>query len=221
MKYKLVIFDFDGVIADSEKIYLENRLYIVNKFFNLNWDFNTAITYLGGQSDSSNKSTLDKLGYATNDKFWKELYKLDSKKINSEYLRPTDDIENLIKKLPKTCVATGGIFNETIKKLDIIGFWNKYFNEKNIFTVDMVKKGKPEPDLFLLAAEKMGEKPENCIVIEDSIVGITAAKKAGMEVIAFLGCEIYRSNEYLDKVKKCDVKYICYSMKEVEDILMR
>ena len=48
----------------------------------------------------------------------------------------------------------------------------------------MVEHGKPEPDLFLLAARKMGAEPENCVVIEDSLAGMKAGLKANMNVIA-------------------------------------
>jgi beta-phosphoglucomutase-like phosphatase (HAD superfamily) len=84
----------------------------------------------------------------------------------------------------------------------------------------MVEKGKPEPDLFLLACEKMGEKPENCLVIEDSLVGMKAAKKAGMEVIAFLGSNIYQNDNYLNKVKDLNVKNIFYDMRDVKVYLL-
>jgi len=47
-----------------------------------------------------------------------------------------------------------------------------------------VSRGKPDPDIFLLAAQKLGVKPELCVVIEDSVAGVTAARAAGMKVIA-------------------------------------
>ena len=51
----------------------------------------------------------------------------------------------------------------------------------------MVEQGKPAPDLFLHAAREMGAAPGNCLVIEDSPVGIEAARSAGMRVFAFAG----------------------------------
>ena len=60
-----------------------------------------------------------------------------------------------------------------------------YFNQ--ISSASEVKEGKPAPDLFLLAANKLGLPPNNCLVIEDSINGIIAAQKAGMGVVAFPG----------------------------------
>ena len=215
----LIIFDFDGVIADSEKVWLKNRQIGLNKLFNLNWDFNTTNKYLGGMSDKTKRQVLDNMGYITDDEFWNNQINIDTEVMRRDGLEVTPYVEDLIKDLPNYCVATGGIYSKTKVKLEVINFWNKYFDDNNLFTADMVKNGKPEPDIFLLAADKMGEKPENCIVIEDSIAGITAAKKAGMDVIAFLGCEMYHNIQYLDKVKELNVNYISYNMKDVKKFL--
>jgi len=219
MKKNLVIWDFDGVIADSEKVWIKNRQEGVNKLFGLNWDFQTTNKYLGGLGDRTKRLVLNDMGYITDDAFWEEQLELDMAVMRRDSLDITPYVEEIIKKIPKQCIATGGLKKKTIVKLEVIGFWNKYFNQSNLFTLDMVEKGKPEPDLFLLAAKSMNEKPENCIVIEDSVAGITAAQKANMDVIAFLGCEMYHNDTYLERVKKTGVKYICYNMKEVEKVL--
>jgi len=219
MKKNLVIWDFDGVIADSEKIWIKNRQEAVNKLFHLNWDFQTTNKYLGGMGDKTKRQVLDTMGYKTDDAFWKDQLEMDMAIMRRDGLEITPYVEEIIKKLPKQCVATGGIKSKTIVKLEVIGFWNKYFNDDNLFTIDMVKNGKPEPDLFLLAAKTMNELPKDCIVIEDSVAGITAAQRAGMDVIAFLGCEMYHNNTYLERVKQTGVKNICFDMKEVEKLL--
>ena len=216
---KLIIWDFDGVIADSEKVWLKNRLDALNKKFHLGWSFQTISLLLGGMNDKDKRKILDDLKYKTDDSFWEEVLKKDLEVINRDGLEVFDGVEELIQKLPKKCIATGGIKSKTIIKLKVIGFWKKYFNDDNLFTVDMVKKGKPEPDLFLFAAKSMGEKPENCIVIEDSYVGIKAAQNAGMEVIAFLGSETNQNSMYLKYLKKLGVEHICYNMKEVEKVI--
>jgi HAD superfamily hydrolase (TIGR01509 family) len=56
-----------------------------------------------------------------------------------------------------------------------------------MFSVDMVKQGKPAPDLYLMAAGKLGVLPEKCLAIEDSPTGVKAGKAAGMEVVGFTG----------------------------------
>lgn len=57
----------------------------------------------------------------------------------------------------------------------------------SIFGADLVEHPKPRPDLYLLAASTLSVKPQHCIVIEDSVPGVTAASSAGMNVIGFTG----------------------------------
>jgi len=215
----LIIWDFDGVIADSEKVWLINRQKSLNEQFKLNWDFKTTNKYLGGMSDKTKKHVLEKIGIITDDAFWKKQMELDLLSMEQNGLEITPFVEDIIKMNIKQCIATGGVLDKTIKKLEVIGFWKKYFDEANLFTVDMVKHGKPEPDLFLFAADKMGEKPENCIIIEDSLAGMKAAQKAKIDVIAFLGSEMYQNDEYLQEVKKCGVKNIFFDMRDIKRFL--
>ena len=67
---------------------------------------------------------------------------------------------------------------------------------KFILAGDVVKKKKPDPEIYLMALEKTGLSPDNCLVIEDSRVGVLAAKAAGMHVVATTN--IYTENEDLD-----------------------
>jgi len=221
MSKKLVIFDFDGVIADSEKIWIKNRQNELNKRYNLGWDFETVNKHIGGMSDKSKRETLDKLGIKTNDEFWKNVTNIDLKYMEEIGLDVFDGVTDILDNIDNYCIATGGVLEKTLKKLKVINMWEKYFNEDNLFTVDMVKKGKPEPDLFLYAAEKMGYNPKDCVVIEDSIVGLMAGLNAGMEVIAFLGSEIYQNDKYLRKVKDLGIKNIFYNMKDVKEFLIK
>ena len=221
MSKKLVIFDFDGVIADSEKIWIKNRQNELNKRYNLGWDFETVNKHIGGMSDKSKRETLDKLGIKTNDEFWKNITNIDLKYMEEIGLDVFDGVTDILDNIDNYCIATGGVLEKTLKKLKVINMWEKYFNEDNLFTVDMVKKGKPEPDLFLYAAEKMGYNPKDCVVIEDSIVGLMAGLNAGMEVIAFLGSEIYQNDKYLRKVKDLGIKNIFYNMKDVKEFLIK
>ena len=172
-------------------------------------------------SDKSKRKVLDTLGIKTDDKFWEECMNRDIKSIRNKEMIVTPFVEDVIKNLDKYCVATGGVLVKTIEKLKAIDFWNKYFDKNNLFTVDMVENGKPEPDLFLYACEKMGNKPEDCLVIEDSLVGMMAAKRAGMDVIAFLGSKMYQNDDYLSKVKELGIKDIFYDMRDVKEFLLK
>ena len=57
----------------------------------------------------------------------------------------------------------------------------------NVFSAEMVERGKPAPDVFPLAANEMGASPHHCLVVEDSPAGVTAARLAGMRVFGFCG----------------------------------
>jgi HAD superfamily hydrolase (TIGR01509 family) len=86
----------------------------------------------------------------------------------------------------KICVASNGERNNVFKSLSLSGY-DTYFNEETIFTRIQVPRGKPAPDLFLYAAEKMQAAPGEILVIEDSISGVAGAVAAGMDVWGFTG----------------------------------
>jgi len=135
-------------------------------------------------------------------------------------IKQVPDVEEVLnlKNFAK-CIGTGGNLDKTNKKLDVLGF-NKYFPQEYIFTAQMVERGKPEPDLFLYAADKMGYTPQNTIVIEDSLAGLTAAIKAGMTAVAFLGCSLNNNDQYVSQVKELGIQYIFFEMKKVKEFLL-
>ena len=215
---KLIIWDFDGVISDTEKLWIETRRDLLNKYYKLNWTFEDTNKYLGGMSDATKKEVLKELNIEADDKFWNEALSLDIKKLECG-IALTDGIEEIFKnKNYDQCIATGGVWNKTQLKIKAVNI-AKYFDNHHIFTADMVKKGKPNPDLFLLAAEKMGYMPEDCIIIEDSIAGMTAGLKAGMMVVAFLGCDMNNNEKYEQQIRKLGIKHIFFNMKDISNFL--
>lgn len=101
-------------------------------------------------------------------------------------LRPLPGIIDALPHLTlPICVASSGSPDKIAHSLSLCGL--SHFFHPHIFSAAMVKNGKPAPDLFLYAAEKMGVAPQNCLVIEDSPLGIAAAKAAQMTAIAFFG----------------------------------
>jgi HAD superfamily hydrolase (TIGR01509 family) len=83
------------------------------------------------------------------------------------------------------CVASSGTHERIETALSTVGLFDRF--RGRIFSAQDVPRGKPHPDLFLYAAERMGAEPGRCLVVEDSPYGITAAKKAGMTVIGYAG----------------------------------
>ncbi len=83
------------------------------------------------------------------------------------------------------CAATSSAPERVRESLRIAGL-ARHFGER-VYTVSMVARAKPAPDLFLLAAERMGVDPARCLVVEDSPLGVAAARAAGMKVWLFTG----------------------------------
>ena len=215
---KLIIWDFDGVIADTEKLWLKNRVTALNEKFNLNWDIQKANHIIGGMSDKTKIEVLNNLGIHTGEEFWNDMIAADNKSIQQGFTIIAG-VEDIMKHHEiKQCIATGGTMEKTLKKVAVIALKNIFPLEK-IFVADMVEKGKPAPDLFLYACKEMGETPENTIVIEDSVAGLTAAVKAGMTPIAFIGTELNNNREYAEKIRKLGVTLIFDKMKDIENYI--
>jgi HAD superfamily hydrolase (TIGR01509 family) len=101
-------------------------------------------------------------------------------------LRPMPGIEAALAALPLgRCVASSSRPERLAHTLGLTGL--ALWFEDSVFSSTMVARGKPAPDLFLLAAERMGIAPARCLVVEDSAPGITGAKAAGMTAFGFAG----------------------------------
>jgi len=88
----------------------------------------------------------------------------------------------------------------------------------NIFSGDEVPNPKPAPDVYLGAARVMGFDPEQCLVIEDSVTGVTAARAAGMQVLGFLGGSHIRS-DHADMLSRAGVHRLFSSMSELPHVI--
>jgi HAD superfamily hydrolase (TIGR01509 family) len=97
------------------------------------------------------------------------------------------------------CVASGSPRERVLLSLEV-GRMNGFIAPEHVFTRELVSRGKPAPDLFLYAAEKMGIPPHRCIVVEDAGAGIEAAKAANMDCIAFLGGGHAKYDWYQEKI---------------------
>lgn len=219
MNKKLIIWDFDGVVADTEKLWLDVELDVFNRYCGLNWDFKTINHYLAGQAFSRQLEVLSGLGIYPPKEAITEVYERCYALIEKGFNR-MDGIDDVLA-LPGYvhAMGTGGYINETVLKIRAIGLQDM-FTPDNVVTIDFVEHGKPAPDTFLLAAEWMNFEPKDCIVIEDSIAGLQAAISAGMVPICFAGSDIYKNNaSHLQQVKELGVEKVFFSMRELADYL--
>jgi len=179
-----VIFDMDGVLADTGPIHYESWVKLAKqigvkfskRFFNLTF---------GQQSISITRELVGpKIKQEVVEK-WANLKELYYREMVKDELKLLPGALDLIKELHarnfKLAVGSSGPPENVDLLLSTLNI-KDYFDV--IITAAEVKNGKPAPDVFLIAAEKLNIKVDNCLVIEDAPVGITAARKAGMKVIA-------------------------------------
>jgi len=185
MKPTLVIFDCDGVLIDSEHLgcIAETRVF---RRHGLDMADDFIVNHCIGLSfKSSMKLVEEHFNWPVSDACVADII-AETKHIFETELTAISGIADLLDnlKLPR-CVASSSAPERLQHSLGLVGLYDRL--APHIFSATMVKNGKPAPDLFLHAARKMGHAPETCVVIEDSIAGVTAGKAAGMTVIGFTG----------------------------------
>ncbi len=182
---KLIIFDCDGVLVDSEP--LANR--IMTDYLNengLSISFEQTLQRFVGLSQVSLRNTvLNEDGITLPDDFEEEILRRDHLVFKKD-LKAIDGVSDAIRSLTgRYCLASSGGHNKIATSLTLTGLLNLFTNK--VFSADDVNNGKPAPDLFLHAASEMNTPPGNAIVIEDSVAGVLAGVAAGMQVFGFLG----------------------------------
>src|SRR4029453_15960272 len=120
--------------------------------------------------------------------------------------------------LPK-CVASSGTPEKIRHGLECAGLCDLL--SPHIFSATQVKRGKPAPDLFLFAANEMRAAPERCLVIEDSVPGVTGAVAAGMTVLGFHGGSHCQPGDPDETRAGAGAGLVCDEMRELPDLVRR
>jgi len=184
-RFELVIFDCDGVVVDSERI--------VHEVFA---DF---IRSLGAHLDAARMNELF-LGRRLEDclavvesmtgrpapKDALDRYRARRDRVLRERVRPIEGVREVLEGLTVPfCIASSGDHAKMRTTLGSTGLLPLF--EGRLYSGTDVARGKPAPDVFLLAAQRMGATPARTAVIEDSVNGVLAGCAAGMTVFAFAG----------------------------------
>ncbi|WP_157631026.1 HAD family hydrolase [Kribbella catacumbae] len=181
----LVIFDNDGVLVDSERL-ANGILAELLTEAGLPYTFEETVRdFMGGSMVSMRQQAEAKLGSALpadlEDRYHERLF------AGFAQLQPVPGVREVLDQLDAEgityCLASSGTHRRIHTALTTVGFWDRF--EGRIFSSEDVRHGKPAPDLFLHAATTMGVKPADCVVVEDSPLGVAAANAAGMRVFGF------------------------------------
>lgn len=182
-----MIFDFDGVIADSEAISLATlRTALAHDGIVRSAD-DVRDAFLGKSLSAICTYVADHTSTSVAEGFaqrWEHTLFAAFR----DTLAPMDGVDNLLDHLTETntpyCVASSGTFERIGIALDAMGLTDRF---PHVFSAEQVAHGKPAPDLFLHAARQMQVRPDVCLVIEDSPYGVCAAQAANMTCIGFIG----------------------------------
>ncbi len=182
---ELVIFDCDGVLIDSEIIACRVEARGLVRFGIEMSEAEVARRFTGVRAREMYRMIAEEHGVAIPDEH-KDHIKAEIQACFENELRALPGTHELLDRLATPrCVASSSDPDWLRQALTLVDLHHRL--DKALFSGRMVERGKPAPDLFLLAAETMGAHPADCIVVEDSLAGVQAGVAAGMRVLGFTG----------------------------------
>jgi HAD superfamily hydrolase (TIGR01509 family) len=186
---KLVIFDCDGVLVDSESISnsvlarLLTAEGLPTTLAEARRDYQGLLL-----SDVVSSAQLRLPRRLPDD--WLETYERERTEAFRRELQPVQGAAEVVELLSAAgigvCVASQGKLEKTRLSLELTGL-SHLFGAEAVFSAEEVARGKPHPHLFLHAAAVMGASPHECVVVEDTPSGVIAAVCAGMRVFGYIG----------------------------------
>jgi HAD superfamily hydrolase (TIGR01509 family) len=217
----LVIFDCDGVLIDSEVIFCSVDA--------------EALTRLGHKTSAAEIS--ERFAGIPHRIAWQQLaaeleLQLPDDWVDTILLECERRFETQLEAIPgvvealqavrakghEICVASSTELVRLTTNLERAGVLGHV--QPNVFSVSQVKRSKPAPDVFLFAASQMGFDPSKTIVIEDSVAGVTAARRAGIKAIGFTGGG-HAYERLGPRLLEAGAEAICGSMSELAGMIAR
>jgi beta-phosphoglucomutase family hydrolase len=183
---KAVIFDMDGVIAETEHVHIGAEKQTMLKY-GIEISEDELHEYTGTTAKVMFTSLIEKYKLNTTfDRIFKEKEEILFRLLEED-VQPTKGVIDLLRKLKKMkiklAVASSShkrMIEYVLKKLKIIDLFD------SIVGAEDIDRSKPDPEIFLISAKRLNVKPEECTVVEDSKLGVEAAKKAGMKCLGYV-----------------------------------
>jgi len=214
----LIIFDCDGVLVDSEVISCRVHAEVLTRHGYPITAEQVRQRFLGRTARDATVEVERELGRPL-----AETYDLDRRTtLNAALADAVEAIPHLHEALDvidtRKCVASSAAHDKIFTSLTRTKLYERF--APDIFSGSQVKFGKPAPDLFLFAAEQMKVPPARCLVIEDSVAGITGALAAGMAVFGYHGGSHCGPNT-ADTLRAAGATIIFDDMRQLPDLIAR
>ncbi len=218
-----IIFDMDGVIIDSEPLHKEIEMSVMQEL-GLSISEKEYQGFVGTTSKSMWSQIIDKYNLdiavdeaiaRSREKYFYYLHHTDQPRLVPGVLAFLNELNQHNIKILLASSSTQENINLVLNKHQIAG----YFQHK--VGGDQVENGKPDPEIFLLAAKEAKTLPSQCLVIEDSRNGVAAAKAAGMKCIGFKDPAhnqqlLYDADLVIDSMEKLSIPFITESLSKIK-----
>ena len=211
----LLIFDCDGVLVDSEVLALDT-LREMMAALGRTMTMDEADREFTGGSLADTLATAERLlGRPIPAGGGEEFGRLLFDRFRRE-LKPVPGVRDAILALPhRRCVASSSSPDRLRLSLEVTGLAPLF---EHVFSAVEVARGKPAPDLYLLAARTLGEPPARCIVIEDTVRGVTAGCAAGARVVGFAGAA-HATAALAEELRRAGAEVIIRAMDELPAVV--
>ena len=215
--FDLVIFDCDGVLVDSEALASQVWCDFLSEYNvhltpeNLNQEY-------AGMTDGALAEAMRQKYDVRFDGNVPQQIEHRCDVIFDTQLTAIEGVTAVIKKVAGLkCICTNSSQRRLLRSLRITDLIT-LFDPDHLFSARMVSKPKPAPDLHLFAADKMGTAPANCLIIEDTVTGVTAGVAAGMKVYGYTGASHF-GDAQADKLKTAGATEVFRNMSDILDVI--
>ena len=220
--FGLVIFDCDGVLVDSEIISCLTVARMLERH-GVRCDVTTVLTRYLGRPASTVIDDFTRLARRPLPPGFVDDWRAELFEAFARDLVPMPGAREAVEALRLSAIAYCLASSSDEERIEVAlrkaGLFD--FFEGRIFSTTMVERGKPAPDLFLLAAATRGVAPGRCVVVEDSVAGVVAARAAGMTAVAFTAGSHYRVIDQTQPLLDAGAACVAASMPELRLCLAR
>ncbi|MFO1058141.1 MAG: HAD family hydrolase [Dongiaceae bacterium] len=214
---RLVIFDCDGVLVDSEVLSIREAAAALRREGLMLDEPVVQQRFLGTSLATLVAAAEAELGRALSAGFAARLTAATLAAFERE-MKPIAGVAEVVPALgAAVCVASSGTPERIRRSLEIAGLLPLF--EPQIYSATMVARGKPDPDLFLHVAQSLGVRAADCLVVEDSVFGVAAARRAGMTVFGFTGGTHLAGTDQAERLARAGAQLVFADMRQLPALI--